>query len=157
MAEKQGLKRTLPRPQELATGEHAGMIPQVQGVNGNLRTQVESLLDMLEQYTFKIYLKKSEKYKVAKYEPDENLKDKDKTLFQLGKQNKTLKRDIGDLRRQLSESYNLDKLVEMENDILVLKQRLALLEEEERLISQNSDGLGRDDENEDTVSSFNFG
>ena len=85
------------------------------------------------------------------------MKDKDKTLFQLGKQNKTLKRDIGDLRRQLSESYNLDKLVEMENDILVLKQRLALLEEEERLISQNSDGLGRDDENEDTVSSFNFG
>lgn len=41
---------------------------------------MSSLMDMLETYALKLYYKKSEKYKPNKYEPDENLKDKDNIL-----------------------------------------------------------------------------
>ena len=36
---------------------------------------------MLEDYALKLYTKKSEKYKAVKYQPDEQLKQKDKILF----------------------------------------------------------------------------
>jgi hypothetical protein len=39
-------------------------------------------MEMLESYALKLHFKKIEKYKVAKYEPDEKLKQKDKILLE---------------------------------------------------------------------------
>ena len=39
-------------------------------------------MEMLETYALKLYYKKSEKYKSKKYEPDDNLKHKDKILLE---------------------------------------------------------------------------
>jgi hypothetical protein len=39
-------------------------------------------MEMLETYAMKLYYKKSEKFKANKYEPDDNLKDKDKILLE---------------------------------------------------------------------------
>lgn len=38
-------------------------------------------MDMLEEYAFKLHIKKSEKFKAQKYEPDEQLKQKDRELY----------------------------------------------------------------------------
>ena len=41
---------------------------------------MNSLLEMLEMYSLRFYSKKNEKFSAPKYEPDEELKQKDKIL-----------------------------------------------------------------------------
>lgn len=38
-------------------------------------------MEMLEGYAIRLFSKKQEKFKAQKYQPDENLKQKDKILY----------------------------------------------------------------------------
>ncbi len=50
-------------------------------------------------YAFKMHIKKTEKFKAQKYEPDEALKQKDKELFEILGKIKHYQREIKELRK----------------------------------------------------------
>ncbi len=98
---KISLKQTMPRPQDLSDEEKQFLLPKLQGQNSKLREQVTGLLDMLEDYSITFYSKKNDKYKPQKYQPDEQLKAKDKVLSEKLTQIRHYQREIKDLRKQL--------------------------------------------------------
>ena len=54
---------------------------------------------MLEVYALKLHFKKSEKFKLPKYEPDDLLKNKDKILLEKLKQMKHYQKETKHLRK----------------------------------------------------------
>lgn len=88
-------------------------------------------MEMLESYALKLHFKKMEKYKAQKYEPDDKLKQKDKTLLEKMNQMKHYQKEIKLLRKQLQDSYNIERLIELENEIKLKQIRINELKDEE--------------------------
>jgi len=89
-------------------------------------------------YAFKMHVKKTDKFKAQKYEPDENLKEKDKDLFQKLSKIRHYQREIKELRNHLQASYNIDRIIEMEDSIKLNWQKINELREEEEALKRIS-------------------
>eukprot|EP00347_Sterkiella_histriomuscorum_P021818 403332657 len=125
------LKQTLPRPQDISEEDKVFLLPKLSTQNHKLRDQVNGLLDLLENYAISFYSKKQEKYKPERYQPDEQLKIKDKELLDRLNKIRHYQKEIKDLRKQLSESYNIERLAELENEIKIKQNRIKELKDEE--------------------------
>ena len=66
-----------------------------------------------------------------KYQPSEPLKLKDKDLYGKLSQIRYYQREIKELRKQLHDSYNIERLIELENEVKTREARIKELKEEE--------------------------
>ncbi|CDW80803.1 UNKNOWN [Stylonychia lemnae] len=133
------LKQTLPRPQDISDDDKQFLLPKLGKQNEKLRDQVNGLLDLLENYAISFYSKKNDKYKPQKYQPDDSLKSKDKVLLEKLNKIHHYQKEIKDLRKQLSESYNIERLNELENEIKNKQGRIKELKDEEMALKRVQD------------------
>lgn len=103
------------------------MLPQLSKQNERLRTQVLELLDLLENHSIGFYSKKSDRHKPQRYEPDDALREKDRALREKLNQIRHYQREITALRKQLTESYNIERITEMENEVKIKQSRVKEL------------------------------
>ena len=130
------MKQTLPRPQDLTEADKRFLLPKMAEQNAKLRAQVTDLLGMLEDYSIAFFSRKNDKHQAQRYQPDETLRERDRTLAEKAAQIRHYQREIKDLRKQLQESYNIDRLVEIEDDVRAKKQRVRELQAEEAALGR---------------------
>ncbi len=125
------LNQTLPKPTDITDEDKHYLLPKIKNQNQKLKSQVQGLLDLLEQNSLNFYTKKNEKYRPEKYQPDDSLKQRDKLLYDKLSQIRYYQREIKTLRKQLQDSYNVDRLIELENEIKNRQNRIKELKDEE--------------------------